>query len=86
MCSSDLLEANASEDDFHISQIIGSAVVDELGTTLGTVKDVLHLPSQDTLVIDSDGREILVPFVRAFVPTVDIERKMIIVSNMGRLQ
>ena len=80
------LEANASEDDFHISQIIGSAVVDELGATLGTVKDVLHLPSQDTLVIDSDGREILVPFVRAFVPTVDIERKMIIVSNMGRLQ
>lgn len=80
------LEANASEDDFHISQIIGSAVVDELGATLGTVKDVLHLPSQDTLVIDSDGREILVPFVRAFVPTVDIEQKLITVSNIERLQ
>ena len=71
---------------FHISQIIGSAVVDELGATLGTVKDVLHLPSQDTLVIDSDGREILVPFVRAFVPTVDIEQKLITVSNIERLQ
>ena len=80
------LEANASEDDFHISQIIGSEVVDELGATLGTVKDVLHLPAQDTLVIDNDGREILVPFVRAFVPTVDIERKLITVSNIERLQ
>ena len=79
-------QVNTSEDDFHISQIVGCAVVNEVGANQGTVKDVLHLPAQDTLVIDSDGREILIPFVREFVPTVDIERKMIIVSNMERLQ
>ena len=79
-------QVNTSEDDFHISQIVGCSVVNEVGANQGTVKDVLHLPAQDTLVIDSDGREILIPFVREFVPTVDIERKMIIVSNMERLQ
>jgi len=79
-------QVNTSEDDFHISQIVGCAVVNEVGANQGTVKDVLHLPAQDTLVIDSDGREILIPFVREFVPTVDIERKMIIVSNMERLK
>ena len=79
-------QVNTSEDDFHISQIVGCAVVNEVGANQGTVKDVLHLPAQDTLVIDSDGSEVLIPFVREFVPTVDIERKMIIVSNMERLQ
>ena len=77
---------NTSEDDFHISQIVGCSVVDEAGVNLGTVKDVLNLPAQDTLVIESNGKEILVPFVRAFVPFVDIERKLIRVSHMERLQ
>lgn len=79
-------QVNTSEDDFHISQIVGCSVVDEAGVNLGTVKDVLNLPAQDTLVIESNGKEILVPFVRAFVPFVDIERKLIRVSHMERLQ
>lgn len=79
-------QVNTSEDDFHISQIVGCSVVDEAGVNLGTVKDVLNLPAQDTLVIESNGKEILVPFVRTFVPTVDIERKLIRVSHMERLQ
>ena len=79
-------QVNTSEDDFHISQIVGCSVVDEAGVNLGTVKDVLNLPAQDTLVIESNGKQILVPFVRAFVPFVDIERKLIRVSHMERLQ
>ena len=32
----------------------------------------MHLPEQDTLVVDADGREVLVPFVTAIVPTVEV--------------
>jgi len=78
-------EANATEDDFHISQIVGSSVIDGEGIDWGLVVDVMHLPAQDTLVIDHNGREILVPFVKAFVPKVDIDKKIITVDSIESL-
>jgi 16S rRNA processing protein RimM len=78
-------EANATEDDFHISQIVGSSVIDVEGIDWGLVVDVMHLPAQDTLVIDHNGREILVPFVKAFVPKVDIDKKIITVNSIESL-
>jgi len=78
-------EANATEDDFHISQIVGSSVIDGEGIDWGLVVDVMHLPAQDTLVIDHNGREILVPFVKAFVPKVDIDKKIITVNCIESL-
>ena len=78
-------EANATEDDFHVSQIVGSSVIDGEGIDWGLVVDVMHLPAQDTLVIDHNGREILVPFVKAFVPKVDIDKKIITVNSIESL-
>lgn len=71
-----------SNDDFHISQIIGLSVKNISGLILGTVKDVLELPSQDTLVIEAtNGQEFLLPFVKKHVPTVNLEKKEIIIDN-----
>lgn len=78
-------EANISDNDFHISQIIGCKVIDESARDWGVVTDVLHLPAQDTLVIDHGGKEILVPFVKAFVPTIDVKGKSIIVNAIEGL-
>jgi 16S rRNA processing protein RimM len=78
-------ESNVSEDDFHISQIIDCKVIDESGKEWGVVVDVLQLPAQDTLVIKIDGREVLVPFVKAYVPTVDIDNKVITIVNTAGL-
>ena len=78
-------EANISDDDFHISQIIGCKVLDVSAKDWGVVTDVLHLPAQDTLVINHDGKEILVPFVKAFVPTIDVKNKLIIVNEIEGL-
>ncbi len=79
-------QSNTSENDFHISQIVGAKVVDRNGKTLGLVKDVLSLPAQDTLVVDSDGAEVLVPFVKSYVPVVSIERAEITVENFEELR
>ena len=78
-------EANVSDDDFHISQIVGCEVFDSGSKRWGVVTDVLHLPAQDTLVIDHDGREILVPFVKAFVPSVDVKKRVILVNEIEGL-
>ncbi|MFM7491853.1 MAG: ribosome maturation factor RimM [Actinomycetota bacterium] len=78
-------DANTSEDDFHISQIVGCDVKDENQKNWGVVIDVLPLPAQDTLVILHEGREILVPFVRAFVPTIDIKNRVVSVQGIESL-
>ena len=59
-------------DEFHDADLVGLTVRTIDGTHVGTVDDVLH-SGQDVLLIKSgDGRDILVPFVKALVPDVDI--------------
>ena len=49
------------------------------------MKDVLHMPAQDVLVIDVGGEECLVPFVHQLVPTVDVASGRIVVSSVPGL-
>ena len=78
-------DANISDDDFHISQIVGCAVVDTAQKEWGVVVDVLQLPAQDTLVVKSDGKEILIPFVKAFVPVINVNEKVLVVKDIEGL-
>jgi len=77
----DEAETPDDPDEFYDSTLIGCSVELADGTTLGDVTDVLHLPSQDMLVISGpDEREVLVPFISAFVPTVDIAARLIVIE------
>lgn len=67
------------EDDYHVLQLIGCKAHLEDDTPLGEVKDVLNLPGQDVLVIQANSGEVLIPFVRALVPEVDILGKKLTV-------
>ena len=72
-------------DEFHDWQLRGlRADVDdgtEDGTALGDVTDVLHLPHGDVLVVTrTGGAEVLVPFVRAIVPVVDLDGGRVVLT------
>jgi 16S rRNA processing protein RimM len=68
-------------DEFHDFQLIGLAVVDVDGAPLGEVVRVDHGPAADLLVVRlTDGRDALVPFVRAIVPTVDVPGGRIVLT------
>lgn len=68
-------------DEFYDSALEGCDVVDDSGTLIGQVREVSHLPSQDLLIVrTSDEREILIPFIEAFVPTIDIDAKRIVIT------
>jgi len=67
------------EDDYHVLQLIGCTAFLEDESELGKVSDVLNLPGQDVLVIQSTNGEVLIPFVRALVPIVDITAKKLVV-------
>ena len=67
-------------DDFYDTDLIGLAARTVTGGALGPVRDVLHAGGADYLVLDVEGREALVPFVRAIVPTVDLARGAVVID------
>ena len=62
------------EDEFHDHVLRGMSAELVAGGRIGEVVDVLHLPHGDVLVVrrDDNGAEVLVPFVKAMVPVVDV--------------
>ncbi len=70
-----------ADDEYHDLALIGMTVRDPDGAEVGVVAEVLHLPGQDLLAVRRpEGAELLVPFVRAIVPEVDLERRRIVVD------
>jgi 16S rRNA processing protein RimM len=70
---SESLPPNRDPDEFNDHQLIGLAAVDESGQVLGEVVRVEHAPASDLLVVRlTEGRDALVPFVKAIVPEVDL--------------
>ena len=83
----DMSDEAAFEDEYHVQQLIGCAVVLQSGTKIGELSDVLNLPGQDVLAIKGDRGEILIPFIAEFVPEVDIEnRRIVVVPPEGLLE
>jgi 16S rRNA processing protein RimM len=69
------------EDEYWDHDLVELAVVTVDGTSLGTVAEVVHPPGSDLLVVRRpDGGELLIPFVRAIVPTVDLEARTLVVD------
>ncbi len=80
------IEADSTEDDFHVQQLLQCQVSTQDGLEIGLVTDVINLPGQDVLAIDYNGREVLIPFVKAIVPIVDVKnRKITVVPPAGLL-
>jgi 16S rRNA processing protein RimM len=67
----DLDAPSDEEDAWYDHQLVGLRVMRD-GVQVGTVTLVDHLPAQDLIHVSTDSGEVLVPFVKAIVPTVDI--------------
>lgn len=65
-------EEPSEPEEYFDRQLVGLRVLDGGGAEVGTVADVLHLPAQDVLQLDTPTGERLVPFVKALVPEVDL--------------
>jgi 16S rRNA processing protein RimM len=70
----------AAEDDaWYDHQLIGLDVQRD-GVSVGRVIRVDHLPAQDLLIVRHEDREVLVPFVKAIVPEVDVVVGRVVVT------
>ena len=74
------LPATVDPDEFRDHELIGLSVRTSAGEAVGVVTDVLHY-GQDLLVVrPPDGREHLVPFVKAIVPEVDVAAGLLVID------
>jgi 16S rRNA processing protein RimM len=68
-------------DEFNDYQLVGLRAETPDGGRLGDVIRVEHAPASDLLVLRlSDGRQGLVPFVRAIVPEVDVSGGRVVMT------
>ncbi|KAA1376562.1 ribosome maturation factor RimM [Aeromicrobium fastidiosum] len=77
-------------DEFYDHQLVGLEVRGEGApdgdhVVVGTVTGLVHLPHQDTLTVDIDGREVFIPFVTELVPVVDVAGGFVTVKDVEGL-
>ena len=72
-------EATLPKGFYHFADLEGCKVLLEDKSEIGTVKKVEEYPAQATLRVKGKDKEILIPFVDAFIIKVDIKKKEIIV-------
>ena len=68
------------EDEYYVCDIIGFKVTTDEGNELGILDDVLTSNANDVYVVKKpDGKEILIPYTKECVLSVDLDSKNIVV-------
>lgn len=83
-----LVDADVSdeEDAWYPHELVGLRAELADGTVVGEVTGLEHLPAQDALAVrQSAGGTVLVPFVRAIVPVVDVAGGRVVLDPPGGL-
>lgn len=76
--SDDLQELD--EDEVYFYQLVDCKVIDEEHNELGTVVEIIETSAHDILRIRNDERkDVLIPYVDAFIVDVDVDEKVITV-------
>lgn len=65
------------EDTFYHDDLIGCDVYDQNDVKVGTIKNVIEQSVNDLYVLDCNGEEVLVPAVKEFVKSIDINSKKV---------
>ncbi len=68
----DMAEASDEEDAWFDHQLVGLNVLRD-GVQVGVLTHVDHFPAQDLLTVSTSTGDVLVPFVKAIVASVDLE-------------
>ena len=71
-------KAKLPKGHFFIADIIGAVVVDESGSELGTLTEVLERPAANVYIVNGE-REIMIPAVPEFILKTDVAEKKITV-------
>ena len=69
-----------TDGKYYISDLLNSEVFNTGDERIGIVKDVINNGASDILVIEKGKLENLVPMIKEFIASIDIEKKKIVIS------
>ncbi|MFR3686070.1 MAG: ribosome maturation factor RimM, partial [Enterococcus sp.] len=70
-----------AENEFYYHEIIGLEVVEEDGTIIGKVKEILSPGANDVWVVQRKGKkDALIPYIESVVHTIDLENGQVTVE------
>ncbi|MDO5067156.1 MAG: ribosome maturation factor RimM [Propionibacteriaceae bacterium] len=78
-------ELPSEPEEYFDRQLVGLRVRDAAGAEVGTITEVLHLPAQDCLSVRTPDGDVLIPFVKALVPVVDLAEGFVQVAEVAGL-
>lgn len=80
------LRSNLEEDEFLVDDLVGVEAFDTENNYIGRVDFIDKQGSSDLLGIrNAEGKEFLVPFVKALVPVVDLNNKKVVINAIEGL-
>ncbi len=68
------------DEEYYHSDLIGMEVQNGEGSAIGKVKSIHNFGAGDLIEIHYQGRTVLIPFTKTFVPTVDIQARTIVID------
>lgn len=74
-----------SGDEFYVDDLVGCRTVSDKGDELGHVTEIIHQDHHDIWVIDGAIGEVLVPAVREFIVSVDLDKHLVIIREIEGL-
>lgn len=75
----DAQELPEEPDAWYVHQLAGLKVLRD-GEQIGIVARVDAFPAQDLLAIDVQGSEVMIPFIKAFVPEIDLKQGTVTIT------
>jgi 16S rRNA processing protein RimM len=72
-------------DEYYHFDIEGSDVYEDNGTYLGRVKAIDYVSANDILTVQGESGEILIPFIKSVVVSIDSKAKKIIIRKIDGL-
>jgi len=73
------------KNEFFYSDLVGMKVDFDNGKEIGVVKTIEEYTSYQTLRVKTTGKDVLIPFVKAFIKSVSLEEKQIIINYIDGL-
>lgn len=68
---------NNQPGEYHFQQLIGCEVILPDQSKLGIVREIVQLPGQDLLSVNSVKGEVLIPMVKQIILSIDVDKKVI---------
>ena len=68
------------KDSYYLFQLKGCSVVSKSRERIGDVRDLLFVKNNDLLVVEKEGKEILIPFTAAICLEINLKKKEIVID------